>query len=182
MPLFKKSKAKQLAKSGDVSALIALITGPDPGKERADAALELPRFSQEIEAHYKDVAHAALTKAGLDPHREVRSSALFAWAELGWDDSLEHLIAGTDDSEWMVRVFAVTLLARFSDERAVTRLGEVLANDSMGMVREAAATSLGDLGDPGGLAPLRLAAETDSDREVRKAATAALKRLEGGSA
>jgi hypothetical protein len=72
VPLFKKSKAKRLAKSGDVSELIALITGPDPGKERADAALELPRFSQEIEAQYKDMAHAALTKAVRDPHHEVR--------------------------------------------------------------------------------------------------------------
>jgi HEAT repeat protein len=182
VPLFKKSKAKQLAKSGDVSELIALITGSESNKERADAALELPRFSHEIEVHHKDVAHAALTKALRDPHHEVRSSALFAWAELRWDDSLEHLIAGGDDPVWIVRVFAVTLLARFSDERSVARLGEVLAHDSEGMVREAAATSLGDLGDSGGLAPLRLAAETDTDREVRRAAGSALKQLERGSA
>ena len=161
-----------------MSGLIEVITGAAPAKARADAAHELPRFSTEIEARHLDAAHSALTAATQDPDAEVRSSALFAWAELRWDDAVEHLMAAADDSEWIVRVFAVTLLGRSPEERVVVRLGAVLAGDPEGLVREAAASSLGELGDPAAVEPLRRAASEDPEREVRKAATAALKRLE----
>ena len=86
MALFKKRKVKdkvrQLVKAGDVAGLIEVITGAAPAKERADAAHELPRFSTEIEARHRDAAHSALTGATQDSNPEVRSSALFAWAEL----------------------------------------------------------------------------------------------------
>jgi HEAT repeat protein len=184
MPLFKKSKSKvgQLVKAGDVAGLIAVITGPNPALERADAVHELPRFSEELEARHREAAHAALTSAAQDPDAEVRSSALFAVGELGWEDSVERLIAGTDDSEWIVRVFAATLLGRFPGERTVAKLGAVLARDAEGMVREAAASSLGELGDSTALEPLRRAAAEDPDREVRKAAQSAVKRLENDPA
>jgi HEAT repeat protein len=180
MPLFKKPKSKvqQLVTAGDVAGLIALITGPNPPPERADAVHELPRFSEEVEARHRDAARAALTSAVQDPEAEVRCSALFAVGEFRWVDSVEHLIAGTNDSEWMVRLFAATILGRFPGERTVGTLGTVLARDAEGMVREAAAASLGGLGDPTALAPLRRAAAADPDREVRKAAKGAVKRLE----
>ncbi len=178
MPLFKKSRVEQLVKAEDVAGLIALITGPDPARERADAAHELPRFAEEIEARHRDAAHAALTRAVQDPDAEVRSSALFAISELGWDDAVEHLFAGAKDSEWVVRMFAVTMLGRFPGERVASVLGTVLANDPEGMVREASASALGDLRVSGGREPLRRASNEDPDREVRKAAEAALKRLE----
>ena len=182
MPLFKKNKSKgkvdQLVKAGDVAGLIALITGPNPALERADAVHELPRFSDEVETRHRDAAHAALTSAVQDPEAEVRCSALFAVGEFGWDDAVDRLVAGTEDSEWMVRVFAVTLLGRFPGERTVTKLGAVLSHDAEGMVREAAASSLGELGDPTALEPLRSVAAEDPDREVRKAAKGAAKRLE----
>ena len=179
MPLFKKkSKVDQLVKAGDVAGLIAVITGPNPALERADAVHELPRFAEEIEARHRDAARAALTSAVQDPDAEVRSSALFAVGEFRWEDSVERLIAGADDSEWMVRVFAVTMLGRFPSERAVAKLGAVLAHDAEGMVREAAASSLGELGDRAALEPLQRAAAEDPDREVRKAAKGAVKRLE----
>jgi HEAT repeat protein len=182
VPLFKKSRVSQLVKAGDVAGLIAVITGSNPARERADAVHELPRFSEEVDARHRDEARAALTSAAQDPDAEVRSSALFAVGEFGWDDSVDRLVAGSDDSEWMVRVFAVTMLGRFPDERTTARLGAVLSNDVEGMVREAAASSLGELGDPTALGPLRRAAAEDPDREVRKAAEGAVKRLEGGSA
>ena len=181
MALFKKDKVRQLVKAGDVAGLLEVITGAAPAKERADALHELPRFADEIEARYKDAVHAALTGATQDPNPEVRSSALFAWAELRWDDAVEHLMAAADDSEWIVRVFAVTMLGRFPEERVVLRLGVVLADDSEGMVREAAASSLGELGDQGAVEPLRRAASGDRDREVRRSAEGALKRLEDDS-
>lgn len=181
MPLFKKDKVRQLVKVGDVAGLLEVITGAAPAKERADALHELPRFADEIEARHKDAAHAALTSATQDPNPEVRSSTLFALAELRWDDTVEHLIAATDDSEWIVRVFAVTMLGRFPEERVVFRLRAVLADDSEGMVREAAASSLGELGDQGAVEPLRRAASGDRDREVRRSADGALKRLEDDS-
>jgi HEAT repeat protein len=186
MPLFKKNKSKgkvdQLVKAGDVAGLIAVITGPNPALERADAVHELPRFSEEVEARHMDAAHAALTSAVQDPDAEVRCSALFAVGEFRWVDSVERLIAGTHDSEWMVRVFATTILGRFPGERTVGTLGTVVARDAEGMVREAAASSLGELADPNALEPLRRAAAEDPDREVRKAAKGAVKRLESGPA
>ena len=184
MPLFKKPKSQvdRLVKAGDVAGLIAVITGPNPTLERADAVHELPRFSEEVEARHKNAAHAALTSAVKDPDAEVRSSALFAVGEFGWDDAVDRLVAGADDSEWMVRVFAVTLLGRFPDERTVAKLGAVLSHDAEGMVREAAASSLGELADATALEPLRRAAAKDPDREVRKAAKGAVKRLENGPA
>ncbi len=185
MALFRKSKAqskvRQLAKAGDAAGLIAMITGPDPAKDRADAAHELPRLADEIEARHGDAAHSALTSATHDPNPEVRSSALFALAELRWDDTVDHLMAAADDSEWIVRVFAVTLLGRFPEERVVLRLGAVLADDPEGMVREAAASSLGELGDRRGVEPLRRAASEDREREVRRAAQGAVRRLEDDS-
>lgn len=186
MPLFKKRKSKgkvdQLVKMGDVAGLIALITGPNPTLERADAVHELPRFSEEVEAHHKDAAHTALTSAVQDPEAEVRCSALFAVGEFRLEDSVERLIAGADDSEWIVRLFAVTILGRFPGERTVAKLGTVLSHDAEGMVREAAASSLGELADSAALEPLRRAAAEDPDREVRKAAKGAVKRLENGPA
>lgn len=181
MALFKKSKVDQLVKAGDVAGLIALITDPDPAKERADAAHELPRFSKEVEAQHKDAAHAALTRAAQDPEAEVRSSALFAFNELRWDDAVEHLMAGAEDSEWVVRMFAITMLARFPDERVGHLLRTALADDPEGMVREAAAGSLGDRGADGAREPLRRAANEDPDREVRRAAQAALRSLENSA-
>jgi HEAT repeat protein len=178
MPLFKKSKVEQLVKAGDVAGLIALLTGSDHARERADAAHELPRFAEEIEAQYRDAAHAAVTRAAQDADAEVRSSALFALSELRWDDAVEHLMAGAKDSEWVVRMFAGTMLGCFPDERVAHFLGTVLADDREGMVREAVASALGDLGVPGGLESLRRAAHEDPDREVRKAAESALRRLE----
>ena len=182
MPLFKKNQAKQLAKAGDVAGLIALIQEADEAKERADAAHELARFSGQIEAGHAEAARTALTDAAEDPDPEVRSAALFAWAELSWDDSLDRLLAATDDSEWMVRLFAVTMLGRFPGPRSVAALQEALADDSEPMVREGAASSLGQLADPATQGALRLAEESDPDREVRRAAKDAVKRLERGSA
>ncbi len=181
MALFKKDRVRQLAKAADVEGLLEVVTGAAPAKERADALHELPRFADEVEARHRDTAHAALTSATQDPNPEVRSSALFAWAELRWDDTVEHLMAAADDSEWIVRVFAVTMLGRFPEARVVLRLGAVLAEDSEGMVREAAASSLGELGDQGAVEPLRRAASEDRDREVRRSAEGALKRLENDS-
>ena len=182
MPLFKKSRVDQLVKAGDVAGLLAVINGPSPARERADAVHELPRFAEEVEVHHKDAADAVLVSAAKDPDPEVRSSALFAVSELGFEDAVERLVTGTNDSEWMVRIFAVTLLGRFRDERAVARLDAVLTNDAEGMVREAAASSLGELGDTTALEPLRRAAEEDPDREVRKAAERSVKQLESNSA
>jgi HEAT repeat protein len=182
MPIFKKSKVDQLAKAGDVAGLICLITGPNPAPERADAIHALPMFTEEVEARHRDAVRAALANAAQDPDPEVRCSALFAVGEFGWTDSAERLIAGTDDSEWMVRVFAVAILGRFPGDLTVARLDAVLANDSEGMVREAAASSLGELRDPASLESLRRAAAEDADREVRKAAKQAVRRVEGGSA
>jgi HEAT repeat protein len=182
MPLFRKSNVAQFVKAGDVTGLLAVITGSNPARERADAVHELPRLSREVEAHHSDAARAALTSAAGDPDAEVRSAALFAVGEFGWEDSVERLIAGTDDSEWMVRVFAVTMLGRFPDERTVACLDAVIANDVEGMVREAAASSLGELRDPVSLEALRRAAAEDPDREVRRAAKEAVKQVEDGSA
>jgi HEAT repeat protein len=181
MSLFRKSKVDRLVNAGDAAGLIAVINGPNPARERADAVHELPRFSEEVEAHHKDAARAALVSASQDPDPEVRCSALFAVSVFGLEDAVERLATGTDDSEWMVRVFAVTLLGRFRDERAVARLDAVLANDVEGMVREAAASSLGGLGDTTALEPLRRAAAEDPDREVRKAAKRSVKQLEANS-
>jgi HEAT repeat protein len=182
MPLFKKSTVDQLAKAGDVAGLIAVITGPNPAPARADAVHALPRFIKEIEARHRDAVRTALTNAAQDPDPEVRCSALFAVGEFGWEDSAERLMAGADDSEWMVRVFAVAILGRFPGELTVACLGAVLSNDAEGMVREAAASSLGELRDRDALEALRRAAEKDPDREVRKAAKQAVKRVEDGSA
>ena len=182
MPLFKKSKVDQLAKAGDVAGLIAVVTGPNPAPARADAVHALPRFTEEVEARHRDAVRAALANAAQDPDPEVRCSALFAVGEFGWTDSVERLIAGTHDTEWMVRVFAVAILGRFPGELTVALLGAVLANDSESMVREAAASSLGELRDPAALEALRRAAAEDPDREVRRAAKQAVKRMEGGSA
>ena len=125
---------------------------------------------------------AALASAAQDPDPEVRSSALFAVSEFDTEDALDRLVTGTGDSEWMVRIFAVTLLGRYRDARAIARLDAVLANDVEGMVREAAASSLGELGDIAALESLRRAAAEDPDREVRKAAEKSVKRLESSSA
>jgi HEAT repeat protein len=182
MPLFKKSKVDQLAKAGDVAGLIGVITGPNPAPARADAVHALPRFTEEVEARHAVAVRAALTNAAQDPDPEVRCSALFAVGEFGWADSVERLIAGSHDTEWMVRVFAVTILGRFPGEPTVARLSAALANDTEGMVREAAASSLGELGDPAALDALRRAAEEDPDREVRRAAKQAVDRVEGGLA
>ena len=182
VPLFRKNQVQQLARAGDVAGLIALVEGGERVKERADAAHELARFSEEIESRHADAARTALTNAARDPDPEVRSAALFAWAELSWDDSLDQLLTATDDPEWMVRLFAVTMLGRFPRPRAVARLGQALADDSEPMVREGAASSLGQLADRGALGALRLAEESDLDREVRRAARDAVKQLEKGSA
>ena len=182
MPLFKKSKVDRLVKAGDVAGLLAVVNGPNPARDRADAVHELPRFSEEVEARHKDAVRAALASAAQDPDPEVRSSALFAVSEFDTEDALDRLLTGTGDSKWMVRIFAVTLLGRYRDDRAIARLDAVLANDVEGMVREAAASSLGELGDMAALESLRRAVAEDPDREVRKAAEKSVKRLESSSA
>jgi len=180
--LFNKNQAKQLGKAGDVAGLIALIQQADEAKERADAAHELARLPDQIASGHADAARTALTDAAEDPDPEVRSAALFAWAELAWDDSLDRLLAATGDSEWMVRLFAVTMLGRFPGPRSAAALQKALADDSEAMVREGAASSLGQLADPATQQALRLAEERDPDREVRRAAKDAVKQLEKGPA
>jgi HEAT repeat protein len=175
MPLFKKSKVNQFVKEKDVASLIATATSSDPPKVRADAVQEFPRFATEIETNHLDAARAALNQACRDAKAEVRGAALFAWAELRWSESVDRLLAGLEDDNWMVRVFAVTMLGRFDDDRIPTRLAKTLNDDSDGMVREAAASSLGQLGDPSTIEALRRAATGDREREVRKAAEQALK-------
>ena len=177
MPLFKKSKVDQLAAAGDVQGLIAVVSGPDAPRDRADAVHELPRFAEKVEADYLDATRLALNVAAQDPNAEVRASALFAWAEFRWEDSVDRLLGGVEDSDWMVRLFAVTMLGRFRDGRIPERLGAILGADPEGMVREGAASSLGELGDPSAAEALRRAATEDREREVRKSAERALKSL-----
>jgi HEAT repeat protein len=177
MPLFKKSKVSQLVKAKDVASLIETATGSDPPKVRADAVHEFPRFAREIEANHMEAARSALNQASQDANAEVRASALFAWAELRWSESVDRLLAGLEDGDWVVRVFAVTMLGRFDDDRIPARLTKALDDDSEGMVREAAASSLGELRDPSTVEALRRAANGDREREVRKAAEQALKSL-----
>jgi len=176
--LFKKSKAKPLAKAGDVASLISLATGSNSPSDRADALNALAGFDEAAAGpHYDDVLRT-VRSAARDPSADVRTQGLFALSQLRAPDAADELLAAVDDGDWGARLFAVILLANFPEARPTARLVVVLESEENGMVREAAASSLGDLGDSAALEPLRRAAAEDSEREVRKAAEGALKRLE----
>jgi HEAT repeat protein len=178
VPLFKKSKAKRLAKAEDVAGLLALATGPESPSERADALNALASFDEEAAGpHYGDVLRAVRT-AVRDPSADVRTQALFALGELRPPGAVDDLLAAVDDTDWGARLFSVILLAHFPEARATARLIAVVDDDEEGLVREAAASSLGDLADPEAIEPLRRAANQDPEREVRKAAKEALRKLE----
>lgn len=176
--MFRKSKAKPLAKAGDVVSLLALATGPNSPSDRADALNALASFDESVAgSHYDDVLRAVRT-AARDPSADVRTQALFALSQLRPPCAADELLAAVDDGDWGARLFAVILLASFPEARPAERLIAALADDEEGMVREGAASSLGDLGDRAAIEPLRRVAREDREREVRNAAKAALRKLE----
>ncbi|MGH2700074.1 MAG: HEAT repeat domain-containing protein [Actinomycetota bacterium] len=181
MPLFKKSQAKELTKKGDVGGLIALATASDYPSERAEAVNSLARFHERVAGEHHGGVLGVIRAAASDPSAEVRTQALFALGELRPEGAIDRLLAGVEDLDWGVRLFAVTMLGKFPAPRVVARVAAVVADDPEGMVREAAAVSLGELGDPGAIEPLRRAAVDDPEREVRRSAKEALRSLERAS-
>jgi len=176
--LFGKSKAKPLAKAGDVVSLLALATGPNSPSDRADALNALASFDETAAgSHYDDVLRVVRT-AARDPSGDVRTQALFALSQLRPPGAADELLAAVDDGDWGARLFAVILLGNFPEARPASRLVAVVEDEEDGLVREAAAASLGDLGDPAAIDPLRRVVREDREREVRKAAKAALRQLE----
>ena len=175
MPLF-GSKAKRLAREGDVGGLIDLLEVGRP-KDREAAANKLAGMNL---GTWRDRAVNALIHAAGSGEVGLRCQAIFALGEHRAQEARDVAAAGLADADWSVRMFACVAVARMGDATSVPRLRE-LAQDEDDLVRMQAVSALGDLAKPDDAALGSLLgeiSESDPDQGVRDAAREALERLD----
>jgi HEAT repeat protein len=96
------SKAKKLAKAGDVAGLLALLSSLVE-RERAAAANALS--DPTLLGPYRSDVIDRLMSLASDDDAGVRGQAIFALWRVEADDALDVCLKALDDQDWMVRLF-----------------------------------------------------------------------------
>lgn len=165
------------AAAAGVAILIA-IQPPGPAKVEGRAPRDritcIGRLAADRPAGAGDAIAAAATD---DPHALVRQAAIMALSTFDGARYRATFLAGTQDVAPWTREKAAEALGRFADDKAVLRLGELVAGDPAGGVRAAAARALAQIATPPAVELLVRAVETNGFPPVRVVALRALEAM-----
>lgn len=178
MGLFRRNKAKQLLKEGDVDGLLSLATSGDE-VSRANALNALPVLNGAMSPEQRATVHDLVRSGLADANSDVRAQALFALWETEGGDAIDPMIEGLRDPDAGVRTMVAAMLGAGDPTVACDPLIATLSDEAP-VVRQMAVESLAALGDPRAEAPLNKLASDDPDDMVRAAARKALAQLGAG--
>ena len=161
-----------------VVAILIAIQPPGPAKVEGRTPREriacIGLLSADRPAGAGDAIAAAATD---DPHALVRQAAIMALSRFADARYRATFEAGTHDVAPWAREKATEAMGRFADDKAVTRLGELIAGDPTAGVRAAATRALAQIATSRAVDLLVRAVESNSFPPVRVLALEALKAM-----
>ncbi len=155
------SSRKAVNKRGEASELVNEVAG---GSSNPNSVVNrIKRLGEEAYCAH-ELSSLMTREADLEKKRAMAQ----VLAGLGHPQGEQGLLAGLNDSDGPVRMYSAQGLGRMKSRTAAGRLGQALADKTMG-VRRDAARALGQIGDPKYGAVLAKALKAEEDPETRAA-------------
>ncbi len=155
------SSRKAVSKRGEASELVNEVAGG--GSNPNSVVNRIKRLGEEAYAAH-ELSSLMTREADLEKKRAMAQ----VLAGLGHAQGEQGLLAGLNDEDGPVRMYSAQGLGRMKSRAAAGRLGQALADKTLG-VRRDAARALGSIGDPKYGAVLARAVKSEEDPETRAA-------------